>query len=147
MKASEYFRQLQNSPVAWIARYYTDVYLRNQIITTLGEHVVEIKTGKTPSKSQPRFYETRDINWYKPEDIGKSMYLEDTDSKLSKFAINSNQVTLYKANTLLINCIGDIGRVAIAKQECSSNQQITGVLFSDDLVPEFAFYYFLSHRR
>lgn len=147
MKASVAFRQIQNGPVGYIAKYYFDVHLNETSSFLLEQIVAEIKTGKTPSKAEAKFYTDADFDWFKPDEIGSGLYVDSAKSKVSKYAIASNQVTIFKPNTVLINCIGDIGRVSILRKEASANQQITGILFNDKVLPEYAFYYFLAHRE
>src|SRR5258708_779186 len=100
MKASEKFRFIRNSPVGYIAKYYSDIYLKQMPIHSVGDFIDEIKTGKTPSKSNARFYESADFNWFKPDEIGLSLYVESAREKVSKYAVSSNQVTIFKSNTV-----------------------------------------------
>jgi type I restriction enzyme, S subunit len=146
MTTSEKFRQLRNGPVGFIAKYYCDIYLKDTQVIPLNFFVKEIKTGKTPSKANSLFYDKDDFSWFKPSEIGSTLYVDEAKEKLSNYAVENNQVTIFKAGTLLINCIGDIGRLAILKNDASSNQQITGILFTEKVLPEYAYFYFLGRR-
>jgi type I restriction enzyme, S subunit len=146
MTTSEKFRQLRNGPVGFIAKYYCDIYLKDTQVIPLNLFVKEIKTGKTPSKANSLFYDKDDFSWFKPSEIGSTLYVDEAKEKLSNYAVENNQVTIFKAGTLLINCIGDIGRLAILKNDASSNQQITGILFTEKVLPEYAYFYFLGRR-
>lgn len=44
---------------------------------------------------------------------------------------------------LIIGIGGGVGRVSLLKNEGSSNQQITGILFKDEIFPEWGYYYYL----
>lgn len=147
MTTAEYYRQLEKSPAIDIARFIFNHLSSDCTHTTLGSVVSEIKTGKTPSKQEKRFYEDAFLNWFKPEEIGSSKYLEVANDKLSRFAIETNQATVYEPDTLLINAIGDVGRVSILKSKSSSNQQITGIRFSKSVDIEYAYYYLLANRK
>ena len=48
---------------------------------------------------------------------------------------------------LLITCIGEIGRVGIIQQPSSANQQITALKFKKDIDINYAYYWFIAHRR
>ena len=146
MTTAEIYRQLEQSPQMQIARYIFSNKMSDAEYIPLGDVIENIKTGKTPSKLEKRFYEDDFIDWFKPNEIGSQMYLETSEDKLSKFAVEKKQVTIYEPNTILINAIGDIGRVSILKTRASSNQQITGIKLTDKVIPEFAYYYFVCNR-
>lgn len=120
---------------------------------SIGEYVEldllidEIKTGKTPSKADNKNYEDRYLKWYKPSDIGNSMYLSETESFVSKYAYNNRSITIFEKDTLLITCIGDIGRMGIVQEQCTSNQQITGITFNNKISVEYIYLYLLVNRR
>lgn len=147
MTTAEKYRQLERSPVINTARYIFNSIAKSSSITTIGDELEEIKTGKTPSKQEKRFYEDNYFNWFKPDEIGSNKYLYDASDKLSKYAIESNQVTIYEPDTVLINAIGDIGRVSILKNKASSNQQITGIRFKKRISADYAYYYLVSNRK
>ena len=143
MRASEQFRFYTNSPIKYIVQFFIQNSLKEIPFEEFGKYIKEIKTGKTPSKSQNKYWNSQDYNWFKPEDVGFEIYLEDSNDKISYGAVKENQATIYSKNTLLITGIGDLGRLGILKKESSSNQQITGVLFNNKVLPEFAYFYLL----
>ncbi|CUH92300.1 restriction endonuclease subunit S [Herbinix luporum] len=147
MKASEKFRYYINSPIAYISYYFTEYLLNYVKKEKLEIYVDEIKTGKTPSKNNKEYYNKEEFSWFKPDEIGYEMYLSESQNKISNLAVEKKQATVFKKNTLLITCIGDIGRLGILKKEASSNQQITGILFKDKILPEYAFYYLLCRKN
>jgi restriction endonuclease S subunit len=146
MRASEQFRIYGNSPIKHIVDFFIHHTLKQISFEELGNYIEEIKTGKTPAKKENKYWNKEEYNWFKPEDIGFDIYLEDSTDKLSLYAIKEGQATIYKPNTLLITGIGDLGRLGILKKESSSNQQITGVLFNNKVLPEFAYFYLLSMK-
>lgn len=146
MRASEQFRIYGNSPVKYIVDFFIDHTLKQITFEELGHYIEEIKTGKTPAKKENKYWNKDEYNWFKPEDVGFDIYLEDSTDKLSLCAIEEGQATIYQPNTLLITGIGDLGRLGILKKESSSNQQITGVLFNNKVLPEFAYFYLLSMK-
>ncbi|QIX62728.1 hypothetical protein HER32_16730 [Hymenobacter sp. BT18] len=110
------------------------------------EVVEDIKTGKTPSKNENKYYENGVLDWFKPSEIGEGKYLKSAKDKLSQLAVDTKQATIYQPGTLLVTAIGDIGRLAITTDVASSNQQITGIAFNKQVLPEYAYYYFLAFR-
>jgi len=144
MKATDSYRLINESPLKGIILYYSNVILENIKTVKLKTVISDIKTGKTPPKSNFKYYQSQDINWFKPKDIGRSKYLEEAEEKFSEIALKEKKGTLYPKNTLLMIGIGGgVGRVSLLRNEGSSNQQITGILFKDEIFPEWAYYYYL----
>ncbi|PWN67659.1 restriction endonuclease subunit S [Chryseobacterium oncorhynchi] len=115
--------------------------------TTIGEIIENIQTGKTPSTKEPLYYEG-DVLWVTPTDLQGQQYISDTNTKISELALLDNQAFLHKENTVLISCIGDIGKVAIVKKPVSSNQQITGVRIKEKIIlPKFFYYWIIRNKN
>lgn len=144
MKATDAYKKINRSPIKGIVLYYTE-QLKKEIGTSkIKDVILDIQTGKTPPKANPKYYSSEDINWFKPSDIGYSKYLTEAKEKFSQIALKEKKGTLYPPNTLLIIGIGGgVGRVSILKESGSSNQQITGITFKESISPEYAYYYFL----
>jgi type I restriction enzyme S subunit len=147
MTTAEKYRQLEKSPVINIARFIFNDLKKEATNTTLGKVIADIKTGKTPSKQEKRFYEDDYFDWFKPDEIGSEKYLYDAKNKVSKHAYDTKQATIFQPNTILINAIGDVGRISILKKQASSNQQITGIRLNDDVFIDYAYFYLLAHRE
>jgi type I restriction enzyme S subunit len=147
MTTAEKYRQLEKSPSINIARYIFSRLKKNATNSTLGDEIIEIKTGKTPSKQNERFYEDDYFNWFKPDEVGSEKYLFEAKDKLSKFAYENNQATVYEPDTILINAIGDVGRISILKVKASSNQQITGIRLNKKIDIDYAYFYLLANRH
>jgi type I restriction enzyme S subunit len=147
MTTAEKYRQLEKSPSINIARYIFSCVKKNATNTNLGDEIIEIKTGKTPSKQNKRFYEDDYFNWFKPDEVGSEKYLFAAKDKLSKFAYENNQATVYEPDTILINAIGDVGRISILKVKASSNQQITGIRLNKKIDVDYAYFYLLANRH
>lgn len=145
LSPSETFRNLANGPIGLISSYITKWFASKIDFQPLGQFFMEVQTGKTPPRKTLKYYSSKDIGWVKPSDIGADMYITASDW-VSNIAVEEKKATIYKANTVLFNCIGDLGRLGVAKETISSNQQITGVLFNEDIIPEYVYYYFLPRR-
>lgn len=148
LSTAEIYRQKESSSLTQTAKFIFSRLFANCEVFELGDLLNDIKTGKTPSKNEKKYYEDEFIDWFKPNEIGDKKYLEKAESKLSKFAYDKGQVTVYKANSILINAIGDVGRIAILNHEASSNQQITGIELNEEkLLTEYCYYYLLANRH
>lgn len=87
-----------------------------------------ILTGNTPKTSELKNYCSRDIPFVKPSDIEDNNlnYIESAEFYISEFA-RSNARIIPK-NSVLVTCIGIIGKVAINSIECAFNQQINAIV-------------------
>jgi type I restriction enzyme S subunit len=146
MKATDAYRKINNSPIKGIILYYTEQLLKGNKVD-LGSVISQIQTGKTPPKAELKYYESSDVNWFKPSDIGYGKFLTDAKEKFSQIAVIEKKTTIYPQNTLLMIGIGGgVGRVSVLKEEGSSNQQITGISFNADVSSEYAYYYYLARE-
>ena len=85
MTTAEKYRQLEKSPSINIARYIFNCIKTISTNSTLGDEIIEIKTGKTPSKQNKRFYEDDFLSWFKPDEIGSEKYLFDAKWRINGY--------------------------------------------------------------
>lgn len=98
-----------------------------------------IVTGNTPSKSDEENYIGGYIPWIKPDNILEDNSLSSAKEKLSTKGLQ--QARLVPANSALMCCIGTIGKVALNKESCTTNQQINSVIFDTEIwINDFGFY-------
>lgn len=117
------------------------------ITSTIGKIAKEIKTGKTPPTKNAAYFNGT-INWYTPTDLDRETFLGKSTRTITELAVNDKKATLYSPNTVLIGCIGNIGKLGIIAETAASNQQITGVLTDDKKVlPEFFFYWLKMNKK
>ena len=87
-----------------------------------------IVTGNTPSKKNEEYYNSNDINFFTPTDF--------EDSKINDFSESINYISnkakgkarILPEGSVLVTCIGIIGKVGIIKKESAFNQQINAVI-------------------
>ena len=104
----------------------------------------KIITGNTPSKSNPENYGD-DIVWVKPPDLDKKKYVDTSSEKISKTA--KNLIRLIPKNSVLVSCIGNIGKVAISNCELCTNQQINSIIPNNDLIDSKFLFYTIKKMR
>jgi type I restriction enzyme S subunit len=112
----------------------------------LGRICDSIQTGKTPPTSNPDFF-IGNINWFNPSDIGVNKVLSDSKRKISKQAVSEGKATIFQKDTILLTCIGEIGRCGVLREGSSSNQQITALKFSNKVTSSFAYYWFIKNKK
>lgn len=102
----------------------------------------EVVTGTTPPMKQPENY-GGSLVWVKPPDLNKGKYIDNSEKKISE--IGREKVRVLPAGSVLVSCIGNIGKVAIAGCELCTNQQINSIVPNSD-VAESDFLYYLIRR-
>jgi len=112
----------------------------------LGELATNIGTGSTPSTAHQEFFGGI-VQWFTPGDIGNAKKLVASSRTITPEALANGKVRLFEKASLLVTCIGEIGRVGILQQPSSSNQQITAIKFGDDIDENFAYYWFVANRN
>lgn len=113
--------------------------------------VVQIKqlglvvTGSTPKTANKEFYENGTRLWASPSDLGKSKEIKNTATKLSDLGFE--QTRILPPRSILITCIGStIGKIGIAYEEMSTNQQINSVVCNEKNNSDF-YYYVLDQQK
>ncbi|EAI7056893.1 restriction endonuclease subunit S [Campylobacter jejuni] len=111
-------------------------------VKTLSE-IGEIVTGSTPSKSNLDFY-GKDYPFFKPSDFEQGYFLENAGDNLSKLGFGKARQLPPK--TILVVCIGSLGKVALTKVIGSCNQQINAIIPHKNIIPEYIYYYCISSK-
>jgi len=104
-------------------------------VKKLGE-VCEIITGTTPPKSDTSNY-GNDIPFFKPPHLWDGL-ISDTDEKLSFKGADIARVV--PPNTVLVTCIGNLGRTGFVKKKAAFNQQLNAILENENIGGKFIFY-------
>jgi len=96
--------------------------------------VGEIITGKTPKTSEPENYSSQDICFYKPSDFSDESIsvFGESEFYLSNYA--RPNLKIFPPNSVLVTCIGIIGKVGITKHESTCNQQINAIIPNHNLI-------------
>lgn len=87
-----------------------------------------IKTGCTPPTSETKYYDSEDINWYTPVDIGGNK-LSEAEKKISSISKIDGVCRIFPERSIYFVGIGaTIGKVSYCDEEASSNQQINAII-------------------
>ena len=129
---------MKDSGIEWLGKipeHWEVKRLRNIVDT--------VKTGSTPPSDEIQYFEPQEINWYGPGDFDK-LKLGDAKRKISQLAIEQNKCRLFPSNSILLIGIGaTVGKVGLATEPCSSNQQINAIILKEFYNARF-YLYFLS---
>ncbi|MFD2587864.1 restriction endonuclease subunit S [Croceitalea marina] len=102
---------------------------------TLGD-IFETVTGNTPSKKDKDNYGS-ELPFIKPPQI-KNNILKNYSEFLSKKG--KIKARILPVNSILVTCIGNLGRVGMNKIEVAFNQQINAIKPLKEVEPKFTFY-------
>lgn len=105
-----------------------------------------IRTGKTPPTKEIKYF-NGDIQWFTPGDLDKNKYLDKSARTLTQDSFIDKKAARFPSGTLLVACIGDIGKLGITTRESSSNQQITGIKPNSDVDVNYLYYWFRQSRK
>lgn len=105
-----------------------------------------IITGNTPSKKNEEYYNSNDINFFTPTDF--------KDGRINKFKESVNYISnnakgkarILPEGSVLVTCIGIIGKVGIIEQESAFNQQINAVIPNKDIIDNRYLAYWLISK-
>jgi len=98
----------------------------------------EIVTGSTPKTSEKDNYGSEYL-WVSPSDMGENKYITKTNKMLSKKGFEKTRKL--SKGSILVTCIGStIGKIGIAGNELSTNQQINSIICKPDFDNEFIYY-------
>lgn len=106
--------------------------------------VAQVITGKTPSTSNPLFY-GGNISFISPADLNNSTIGK---TKITLTEIGAKQVPLLPKNSVLVSCIGNLGKVGILDKSACFNQQINALVFDESkILPKYGFYFSLTLQK
>ena len=126
MEIIKYFKKTEvgRIPIDWDVKRLSDL--------------AQIETGSTPPTFDKANYGS-DFLFVSPSDLGRSVYITDTNKKLSEKGFSLSR--RFPKHSVLFTCIGStIGKTGIASIELTSNQQINAVFPSDSLDYLYTYY-------
>lgn len=102
----------------------------------------KISTGKTPPKANKEFYENGTIRFIKPPNLQNSYNIQKAESDEFVTEDGAKKSILLPKNTLMVCCIGSLGKFALSNEKVITNQQINSIIFYDDIINyKYGYYY------
>lgn len=98
--------------------------------------ICEVVTGTTPPKSDISNY-GKEIPFFKPPHLWDGL-ISETEEMLS--VKGAEKARVVPPNTVLVTCIGNLGRTGFVKKNAAFNQQINAILENDKIVGKYIFY-------
>ncbi|MBI6059877.1 restriction endonuclease subunit S [Clostridium perfringens] len=116
--------------------------LKNVKLKELGE----IFTGSTPSKKNKEFYNSEDIMFIKPDILDFDIVnIGVSNEYISEKA--REKARIIPANSLLVSCIGSIGKLGINEKEVAFNQQINAIVPNNKIKSSRYLAYLLKYNQ
>ena len=111
---------------------------------SLGD-ICKIETGTTPSRAKPEFF-GEGLPWVTPGDFDGSTYISKGREAITELGIREGRGKVFPSKTVLLVCIGTIGKVAVAARKISANQQINSLICGSKIYPEFLYFYLVYNK-
>lgn len=109
--------------------------------------VFKITSGGTPEKKKIEYYQDGTIPWIKTGDL-KGMYVTNNVECITELGLKNSSAKLFPRGTVLLAMYGaTIGACSILPYEASTNQACAAFLPSDEVLPEYLYYFLLSKRE
>ncbi|MFH6971929.1 restriction endonuclease subunit S [Flavobacterium petrolei] len=100
------------------------------------KEICKVVTGTTPPKSDMSNY-GNDIPFFKPPHLWDGL-VSSTNEMLS--TVGGTKARIVPPNTVLVTCIGNLGRTGFVKKEAAFNQQINAILANEKIDGKYIFY-------
>ncbi len=112
----------------------------------MGE-VGTVITGSTPSTKDSENYSSNDFCFIKPGDLPSDGIgrLSSSENYLSKKGYSLSRHL--SKGSVLVSCIGSIGKIGVLEVEATINQQINAIIPNSNITPLFLSYSILSIRE
>lgn len=105
--------------------------------SSIGE-IAQIETGNTPPKKETRFY-GKGYPFFKPGDLDKAALISSSEEQVTEEGARASR--LLPRNTVLVSCIGNLGKSALTEVDAICNQQINAILPTEIADPKYLFYW------
>lgn len=107
--------------------------------------IFDLQMGKTPSRNNTEYWNTKDFKWISIADLTKAHgYISETKEYISERAVSESGIKIIPANTVVMSFKLSIGKTAITSEDMYSNEAI--MAFHDkhvvEILPEYIFYIF-----
>lgn len=106
------------------------------LITNL-EIIGEVVTGKTPSKKNSEYFGGA-IPFIKPGDVNDQGNITFTEEHITE--LGASTVPTIPKESIVVTCIGNLGRCGITTERSATNQQINSVLPNRNVDVKFIYY-------
>lgn len=127
---------LKPSGLSWVA----EVPVSWQVVNI--RRVAQMKTGHTPSRTSPEYWENTTIPWFTLADVwqlrdGTRTYLEETKGLISSLGLKNSAAELLPAGTVVLSRTASVGFTGIMPTQMATSQDFWNWVCGPDLIPEY----------
>lgn len=106
-----------------------------------------MKTGHTPSRSVPEYWEDTTIPWFTLADVwqlrdGGQVFLGETANRISELGLANSAAELLPARTVVLSRTASVGFSGIMPEAMATSQDFWNWVCGPELVPEYLNYQF-----
>lgn len=97
------------------------------------KYLAEIQTGNTPSMDYEEYYSfEKGVEWVKADNLFNEQPIGATEQKLTEIGARYGRIA--KKNSIIVCCIGSIGKYGCLKVDSAFNQQLNSVFFNEKIM-------------
>lgn len=106
-----------------------------------------MKTGHTPSRSVPEYWENTTIPWFTLADVwqlrdGQRVYLGETANTISELGLENSSAELLPARTVVLSRTASVGFSGVMPSPMATSQDFWNWVCGPELLPEYLNYQF-----
>lgn len=137
---------LKDSGVEWLGQIPTHWEVGNLRRFSL------MRTGHTPSRGEPAYWEGCDISWFTLADVwqlrdGRQIYLGETKEHISRVGLANSAAELLPAGTVIFSRTASIGFSGIMPMQMATTQDFWNWIPGSKLIPEYLLYLFRTMQQ
>ena len=111
-----------------------------------------MKTGHTPSRSKPEYWDECTIPWFTLADVwqlrdGTRWYLEETAEKISEVGLANSAAELLPAGTVVFSRTASVGYSGVMPESMATTQDFWNWICGPQLTPEYLLLLFRSMKQ
>jgi len=106
------------------------------------EKIIDIQSGGTPSKTKKEYWENGTIPWIGSTTC-KDLPVYQAEQFITQKGLDNSSAKVFPKNTVLIALVGaTIGKTGILMFDCTTNQNIAGIIVKDKNKIDFNYLFF-----
>lgn len=114
---------------------------------TVKDFCVDMKSGGTPSRINPEYWNNKDVPWLKTGEVKNNIILS-TEEYISNEGLKNSSAKLLPIDTVLMSMYGvNAGEIGILKFEASTNQACCGMICKNEIHSAYLYYHLLHNQK
>lgn len=114
---------------------------------TVKDFCIDMKSGGTPSRINPEYWNSNDVPWLKTGEIKNNIILS-TEEYTSYEGLKNSSAKLLPKDTVLMSMYGvNAGEIGILKFEASTNQACCGMICKNQIHSAYLYFHLLHNQE